>query len=40
MKEIQIIDITPDNILEYGICGYKNIKREGYFEKVAWINEN
>ena len=40
MKEIKIIEITPDNILDYGICGYKNLKREGYPEKVFWIKEN
>ena len=40
MKEIKIIDITPYNILDYGICGYKNMKREGYPEKVSWIKEN
>jgi len=40
MKEIKIIDITPDNILDYGICGYKNISREGYPEKVSWIEKN
>ena len=37
MGKIEIIDTNVDNILEYGICGYKNIKREGYPEKIEWL---
>lgn len=40
MNEIKIIDITPENILEYGVCGYKSLKKEGFPEKVAWLTEN
>ncbi len=40
MSEPKIIDITPENVLDYGICGYKNLKREGYPEKVSWIEKN
>lgn len=40
MKEIEIIDITPDNVLDYGVCGYKNPKKEGFPEKVSWIKQN
>lgn len=40
MEDIQVIEITPGNILEYGVCGYKNIKKEGYPEKVAWVEKN
>jgi hypothetical protein len=39
MKKIEIIDTTIDNILEYGICGYKNIKRAGYPEKIEWLKD-
>ncbi|QQS34828.1 MAG: YoaP domain-containing protein [Ignavibacteriales bacterium] len=39
-NEIEIIDITENNILNYGICGYKSLKREGFPEKVSWIKEN
>ena len=39
MDEIEIIDTTADNILEYGVCGYKNIKREGYPEKIEWLKD-
>ena len=35
MNDVKIIDTHLDNILETGICGYKNIKGEGLPEK--WI---
>ncbi|MBX2976540.1 MAG: GNAT family N-acetyltransferase [Ignavibacteriaceae bacterium] len=40
MQGIKIVDINADNILDYGICGYKSLKREGFPEKVNWIREN
>lgn len=39
MKGIEIIDTNADTILNYGVCGYKNMKREGYPEKIAWLKE-
>lgn len=39
MAEIKIIDTHADNILEYGVCGYKNIKRPGYPEKIKWLKD-
>lgn len=36
-KKLEIIDTTVDNIRNYGICGYKNIKREGFPEKIEWM---
>ena len=39
MGDIQIIDTNDQNIREYGICGYKNVKRPGYFEKLEWLKE-
>jgi len=39
MERIEIIDTNADNILEYGVCGYKNIKREGYREKIEWLKD-
>jgi len=39
VAEIEIIDTNAENILEYGVCGYKNIKREGYPEKIEWLND-
>ncbi|MGB6872853.1 MAG: GNAT family N-acetyltransferase [Dehalococcoidia bacterium] len=39
MERVEIIDTNADNILEYGVCGYKNIKREGYPEKIEWLKD-
>jgi hypothetical protein len=36
MVRIEVVDTNADNILEYGICGYSNVKRPGYLEKVEW----
>ncbi|OYD17256.1 GNAT family N-acetyltransferase [candidate division WOR-3 bacterium JGI_Cruoil_03_44_89] len=39
MNNIEIIDTNAENILKYGVCGYKNIKREGYPEKIEWLKD-
>ncbi|KPJ72833.1 acetyltransferase [candidate division TA06 bacterium DG_78] len=39
MDTIKIIDTNANTILEYGVCGYKNIKREGYPEKIDWVKK-
>lgn len=39
MNDFQIIDATSDNILDYGVCGYKSLKRPGYPERIDWIKE-
>jgi hypothetical protein len=31
---VEIIDTNLHNILEYGICSYKNIKQEGLRRKI------
>jgi len=37
MSGIEIIDTNANNILEYGVCGYKDIRRAGYPEKIEWL---
>lgn len=37
MADVQIIDLTRDNIRELGICGYKSMTREGFPQKAAWM---
>jgi hypothetical protein len=27
MNDIQIINLTPENIADYGVCGYKDVKK-------------
>jgi len=39
MNHVEIIDTNPDNICEYGFCGYKNIKQEGYKRKIEWLKK-
>jgi len=34
---IEIIDTNAENILEYGVCGYKDIRKAGYPEKIEWL---
>lgn len=39
MNRVEIIDTNPDNIREFGFCGYKNIKKEGYKRKIDWLKQ-
>lgn len=39
MKEISIIDTTIENITTFGVCGYKNIKKPGFPEKIEWLKK-
>jgi N-acetylglutamate synthase-like GNAT family acetyltransferase len=39
VEEIEIIDTNPDNICDYGFCGIKNIKQEGYKRKTDWLRK-
>lgn len=39
LGEVEIIDANSDNILNYGVCGYRNIKRAGYPEKISWLKD-
>ena len=40
MDEIRIIDLTPENIADYGFCGYKDLKKHiEVRKKIEWFNE-
>ncbi len=40
MSDFTIIDLTPENISEYGVCGYKDVNRHiGLRKKIDWFNE-
>jgi N-acetylglutamate synthase-like GNAT family acetyltransferase len=40
MSDIQILDLTPDNIADYGVCGYKNVKKHLELRnKIEWFRE-
>ena len=36
---VEIIDTNLDNILRYGICGYKDLKQEGLRRKIDWLKD-
>ena len=40
MNDVQIIDLTPENIAEYGVCGYKDVKKHKELRnKIEWVNK-
>lgn len=40
MEDIKIIDITPENIADYGVCGYKDVKKHIELrKKIEWFKE-
>ena len=39
-ETLQITELTPDLLLKYGICGYKDPRRPGFMEKVEWVRAN
>ena len=40
MNDFEIIDLSPENIAEYGVCGYKDAKKnKGLANKIAWFTE-
>jgi len=40
MADTQIIDLTPENIADYGVCGYKDVKKHLELrKKIEWFKE-
>ena len=40
MSDIEIIDLTPENIADYGVCGYKDIEKHLELrKKIEWFKE-
>jgi len=39
MEKLQIINTGSSNIAEFGMCGYKNLRQEGYRRKVEWLKQ-
>lgn len=38
--DISIIDLTPENIADYGVCGYSNVAKHVELQrKIAWFKE-
>jgi hypothetical protein len=40
MADVSIIDTTIENVGNYGLCGYKNMKKEGFPEKFGWLKKS
>ena len=40
MSDTEIIDLTPENIAEYGVCGYKNVEKHLELrKKIQWFKK-
>lgn len=39
MNDLQIVDTNATSIQNFGFCGYKNIKQEGYRRKLDWLKQ-
>ncbi|MEQ8235880.1 MAG: GNAT family N-acetyltransferase [Syntrophomonadaceae bacterium] len=40
MDDMKIIDLTPENIADYGVCGYKDMKKHPELRrKIDWFNK-
>ena len=40
MGDIQILNLTPDNIVDYGVCGYKDVRKHLELRrKIDWFKE-
>jgi N-acetylglutamate synthase-like GNAT family acetyltransferase len=40
LDDIQIIDLTPNNIADHGVCGYKDTKKHLELrKKIDWVKE-
>lgn len=40
MTDISIIDLTPENIADYGVCGYKDVEKHLELRrKIDWFKE-
>jgi len=39
MREIEIFDLAEDNLNHYGLCGVKDIKKEGFKRKASWLKQ-
>ena len=39
MSKVSVVDTNLENIFKFGICGYKNIKKDGLPQKVEWLKK-
>ncbi len=40
MGDFELVDLTPENIADYGVCGYKNVRKHRELrKKIDWFKE-
>jgi YoaP-like len=40
LNDVQIIDLTPENIADYGVCGYKDVEKHLELrKKIEWFKK-
>jgi hypothetical protein len=40
MTDVEILDLTPENITSYGVCGYKDVEKHLELrKKIAWFRK-
>lgn len=39
IENLTIVDTNPSNIHQFGMCGYKDPKNEGYRTKLEWLKQ-
>jgi N-acetylglutamate synthase-like GNAT family acetyltransferase len=39
MGKVEIVEANADNIHTFALCGYKNMKQEGYRRKIEWLKQ-
>ena len=40
MEELELIVINAEDIYNYKLCFYKDIKQEGYRQKAEWLKHS
>ena len=39
MDGVKIVDTNLGNVHQFGVCGYKNLKKPGFPEKFGWMEQ-
>ena len=40
MNDLEVVSLTPENISDYGVCGYKDVNKHGELrKKIRWFEE-
>lgn len=39
MDDVSVVDTNIENISQFGVCGYKDIDKDGFREKFGWLKK-